>query len=63
MMKYGSRVIGNELSIDLDWTLLNQEALDYFDDLEALHLSQRDGSISLTTQNGIKKVIRDGLEE
>lgn len=63
MSKYGSKVLAYDLSVSVDWNLLDQEAVKYFDTVSSLHLSQRDGSILKTTQDGIKRVIQKWLEE
>lgn len=49
----------SEFRIDLQ----HEGAIQYLNNLQALHLSQRDGSISKTTEQNILQVIIDGLDK
>lgn len=39
--KYGNKVMISELEIEVDWNLLNKQAVDYMNGIKDLHLSQK----------------------
>lgn len=39
--KYGNKVMISELEIEVDWNLLNKQAVDYMNNIRDLHLSQK----------------------
>jgi len=60
---FWSRVINQWLDLGIDVWLINTEAVKYVRWLKDLMLSNRDGSITLTTKDTIREIIAQGINE